>query len=138
MPRWAAIEDGDRVAADDCLDADLVAKAGWDPGSAVLADLGDVGVWRCGHTTTLGPNLLTVTVTVTVSGAAHVGRRAANVELTPVVIVGSILRRQDHIVLAAARMLHPARATPRTADAWPTAAAARPLLHPTRRQHNPQ
>src|SRR5215469_15014932 len=52
--------------------ADLMAKVGWDPGPAVLADLGDVGLWRCGHTTTLGPNLLTVTVTVTVTviGAA--------------------------------------------------------------------
>jgi hypothetical protein len=54
-PRRAAVEDGDRVAADGCFDADVVAKAGWDPGSAVFADLGDVGLWRCGHAITLGP-----------------------------------------------------------------------------------
>jgi hypothetical protein len=32
-----------------------VAKAGGDPGSAVLTDPGDVGLWWCGHSTTLGP-----------------------------------------------------------------------------------
>jgi hypothetical protein len=32
-----------------------VAKAGWDPGSAILTDLGDIGLWRCGHSTTLWP-----------------------------------------------------------------------------------
>jgi hypothetical protein len=54
VPRRSAAEDGDRVAADCRFDADLVKKAGWDPGSAVLAYLGDIGLWRCGHPTTLG------------------------------------------------------------------------------------
>ena len=36
VPRRAAVEDGDRVAADGCLDADLVAKAGWDPARQYL------------------------------------------------------------------------------------------------------
>jgi len=57
VPRRAAVEDGDRVAMDVCIDADLVAKAGWDTGSAVSADPGDVGLWGCGHPTTLGPQL---------------------------------------------------------------------------------
>jgi hypothetical protein len=46
VPRRAAVEDGDRAAADGCFDADLVAKAGWNSGSAISADLGDVGLWR--------------------------------------------------------------------------------------------
>ena len=49
VPRRAAVEDGHRGAADGCLDAYLVAKVGWDPVLAVLADPGDVGLWRCGH-----------------------------------------------------------------------------------------
>jgi antitoxin YefM len=57
MPRRAAVEDGDRVAADGGFHANLVAKAGRDPGSAVLADPDDVGLWRCGHPTTLEPQL---------------------------------------------------------------------------------
>lgn len=44
MPRRSAPEDGDRVAADGGFDANVVEKAGWDPGSAVLADLGDIGL----------------------------------------------------------------------------------------------
>jgi hypothetical protein len=32
-----------------------VAKAGWDPASTVLTDLGDVSLRRCGHLTTLEP-----------------------------------------------------------------------------------
>ena len=55
VPRRAAVEDGDRVAANGGFDADLLAKADWDPGSAVAADPGDVGLWRCRHPTTLGP-----------------------------------------------------------------------------------
>ena len=55
VPRRAAVEDGDRVAADGGFDADLVAKAGGDPGSAVLTDPGDVGLGRCGQLATLGP-----------------------------------------------------------------------------------
>ena len=55
VPRRAAVEDGDRVAADGGFDADLVAKAGWEPASAVLTDPGDVGLGRCGHLATLGP-----------------------------------------------------------------------------------
>ena len=55
VPRRAAVENGDRVAADGCLDADLAAKAGWYPVSAVLTDLGHVGLWRFGHPTTLWP-----------------------------------------------------------------------------------
>lgn len=46
VPRRAAVDDGDRAAADGCFDADVVAKAGWDPGSAVSVDPGDVGLWR--------------------------------------------------------------------------------------------
>ena len=42
VPRWSAVEDGDRVAADGCFDTDLVAKAGGDPASTALEDLGDV------------------------------------------------------------------------------------------------
>jgi hypothetical protein len=53
VPRRAALEDGDRVAADCCLDPDLAAKASWDAGSAVLTDPGNVSLWRCGHVTTL-------------------------------------------------------------------------------------
>jgi hypothetical protein len=53
MPRRAAVEDGDRVAADCCFNADLMAKAGRYPGPAIHADLGDVGLWRFGHPTTL-------------------------------------------------------------------------------------
>jgi hypothetical protein len=41
-----------------CFDADLVAKTGWDPGSAVLADLGDVGLWGAGTRPRYGLNLL--------------------------------------------------------------------------------
>jgi hypothetical protein len=55
VPRRAAVEDGDRAAANGCFDADLVAKASRDPRLAVPADPGDVGLWRCRHTTTLGP-----------------------------------------------------------------------------------
>ena len=55
VPRRAAVEDGDRVAADGGFDADLVAKAGWEPASAVLTDPGDVGLGRCGQLATLGP-----------------------------------------------------------------------------------
>jgi len=55
VPRRAAVEDDDRVAVNGGFDADLVAKAGGDPASAVPTDLGDVGLWRCGHSTTLGP-----------------------------------------------------------------------------------
>jgi hypothetical protein len=32
-----------------------VANASWDAGSAVLADPGNIGLWRCGHVTTLRP-----------------------------------------------------------------------------------
>jgi hypothetical protein len=46
VPRRAAVEDGDRAAANGCFDADLVAKASWNPGSAVSADPGEVGLWR--------------------------------------------------------------------------------------------
>jgi hypothetical protein len=55
MPRWAAFIDADRAAADRGFNADLIPKAGRHPGAAVLADLGDVGLWRCEHPTTLGP-----------------------------------------------------------------------------------
>lgn len=56
VPRRTAVKDGDRVAADGGFDADLVAKARWDPGSAVLADPGNIGLWRHRHPTTLGPS----------------------------------------------------------------------------------
>lgn len=49
VPQRSAVKDGHRVAADGGFDASLVEKAGWDPGSAVLADLGDVRLWWCGH-----------------------------------------------------------------------------------------
>jgi hypothetical protein len=62
VPRRSAVEDGDRVSADGGFDADLVEKAGWDPGSAVLADLGDVGLWWCWHPTTVGLDRLVVAV----------------------------------------------------------------------------
>jgi hypothetical protein len=55
VPRRAAVEDGDGAAADGGFDADLVPKAGWNPVPAILADLGDLGLGRCGHTTTLEP-----------------------------------------------------------------------------------
>jgi len=55
VPRRAAVDDGNRVAADVGFNAELVAKAGWDPASTVLADLGDVSLRRCGHLTTLEP-----------------------------------------------------------------------------------
>ncbi len=42
VPRRAAVEDGNRVAADVGFNADLVVKAGWDPTSTVLAAK---GVW---------------------------------------------------------------------------------------------
>ena len=57
VPRRAAVKDGDRVAAHCRFDADLMAKAGWHPGIAILADLGDVGLWRFGHPTALEPVL---------------------------------------------------------------------------------
>ena len=49
-----AVEDADRAAADGGFDPDLVAQAGWDPSLAVLSDLGEVGLRRCGHLITLG------------------------------------------------------------------------------------
>jgi hypothetical protein len=55
VPRRAAVENGNRVAADVGFNADLVAKTRWDPAPAVLADLGDVSLRRCGHLTTLEP-----------------------------------------------------------------------------------
>ena len=55
VPRRATVEDGDRVTADGCFDADVVAKASRDASLAVLADAGNVGLWRCGHVTTLRP-----------------------------------------------------------------------------------
>jgi hypothetical protein len=70
VPRRTAVEDGDRVAADGGFDADPVAEAGGDPGSAVPADPGDVGLWRCGHTTTLEPYLLVVAVIAAAPAAA--------------------------------------------------------------------
>jgi hypothetical protein len=53
MPRWSAFVDADRAAADRGFNADLVPEAGRHPGAAVLADPGDVGLWRCGHSSTL-------------------------------------------------------------------------------------
>lgn len=54
VPRRTAVEDGDRVASHGCFDADL-AKAGKDPGSAVPAEPGDVGLRRRWHPSTLEP-----------------------------------------------------------------------------------
>ena len=55
MPRWAAFVDADRAAADRGVNADLIPEAERHTGAAVLADLGDVGLWRYEHLTTLGP-----------------------------------------------------------------------------------
>jgi hypothetical protein len=54
MPRWPAFVDADRAAADRGFNADLVPEAGRHPGETVLADPGDVSLWRCGHPSTLG------------------------------------------------------------------------------------
>jgi antitoxin YefM len=53
MPRCSAFVDADLAAADRSFNADLVPEAGRHAGAAVLADPGDVGLWRCGHSSTL-------------------------------------------------------------------------------------
>ena len=62
--------------------------SGWQKSQAKRWWCGYVSVSHLAHAAIVGPL------------AARVGRRAANVEFAPVVIIASIMRRQDHIVPA--------------------------------------